>query len=193
MPITPTYGLPYPSLSDPPNGPAQFQDLAEEVEVELTRIDADVAGNESTFNDIIRGFAPPTQTGSGSLSSAAQAIIMTVSIVDPGFSYYVIAGGSIGWAMSGATQPGGLLVGAITIDSAVYNVNVLRHGHQVSHSLGAGFTQPTCVVPTTRSDVFGAFVGAKTVRLIARNSSAVTMTIPAAGLDTTLHVRIVPS
>lgn len=40
MPTTPTYGLPYPALSDAPNGPSQIQALATEVEVELTRVDA---------------------------------------------------------------------------------------------------------------------------------------------------------
>ena len=40
MPVTPIYGIPYPALSDPPNGPSQMQALALEVEVELARIDA---------------------------------------------------------------------------------------------------------------------------------------------------------
>lgn len=39
MPSTPIYGIPYPALGDPPNGPAQLQALATEVEVELNRID----------------------------------------------------------------------------------------------------------------------------------------------------------
>lgn len=39
MPLTPVYSLPYPALSDAPNGPAQIQALAEEVEAELVRLD----------------------------------------------------------------------------------------------------------------------------------------------------------
>ena len=35
MPVTPTYAFPYPALSDPPNGPAQFQALATAVENQL--------------------------------------------------------------------------------------------------------------------------------------------------------------
>lgn len=35
MPTTPTYSLPYPALSDPPNGPGAFEDLAEAVETVL--------------------------------------------------------------------------------------------------------------------------------------------------------------
>lgn len=50
MPTTPIYGIPYPSLSDPPNGPAQFQALALEVETELVRVDsaATTLGNRVT-------------------------------------------------------------------------------------------------------------------------------------------------
>src|SRR5688572_18584145 len=103
MPTTPTYGLPYPQLSDPPDGPAQFQALADEVEVELTRVDARIASGEQ----LLAGFAAPTQTGSGTLSvGGTGATIMTVAIADPGFSYYIIAGGSIGWAVIAATSPG---------------------------------------------------------------------------------------
>lgn len=43
MPNTPIYGLPYPSLTEPPDGPDQIQALAEAVETELSRIDGDVA------------------------------------------------------------------------------------------------------------------------------------------------------
>ena len=39
MAVTPTYNFPYPSLSDPPNGPAQIGALALAVEDELERID----------------------------------------------------------------------------------------------------------------------------------------------------------
>lgn len=43
MPSTPIYGLPYPSLSDPPDGPAQIGALAQAVEDELNRIDGELA------------------------------------------------------------------------------------------------------------------------------------------------------
>jgi len=190
MPTTPTYGLPYPQLSDPPDGPAQFQALADEVEVELTRVDARIANGEQ----LLAGFAAPTQTGSGTLSvGGTGATIMTVAIADPGFSYYIIAGGSIGWAVIAATSPGNLLEGSVTIDSTTYTTNRLAGGFSISHSLGAGFTQPTLVVPVKRSDSFGVLSGAHTVRLIARNSGGTNMTIPASGVDTTLTVRIVRS
>lgn len=55
MPTTPIYGFPYPSLSDPPNGPAQFQALAQAVETQIQRLDsipaavsATVAGDVNT-------------------------------------------------------------------------------------------------------------------------------------------------
>jgi len=46
--VTPIYSLPYPSLTDAPNGPAQIQSLAEEVETELARIDSGL--NTNTAN-----------------------------------------------------------------------------------------------------------------------------------------------
>lgn len=39
MGSTPTYGLRYPELTDEPNGPLAFETLAEDVEVEVGRID----------------------------------------------------------------------------------------------------------------------------------------------------------
>lgn len=43
MATTPIYGIPYPVLGDAPNGPAQLQALALEVENELVRVDAAAA------------------------------------------------------------------------------------------------------------------------------------------------------
>lgn len=47
MPTTPTYALPYQSLTVAPNGPTLGQDLAEAVETELARIDADNAAQDA--------------------------------------------------------------------------------------------------------------------------------------------------
>lgn len=41
MATTPSQGLPYPALTDPPNGPAQFQSLAAAVEPKLVGVFAD--------------------------------------------------------------------------------------------------------------------------------------------------------
>ncbi len=188
MPSTPTYGLPYPALSDPPNGPAQIQALAEEVETELTRIDATADADQS----LLTGLASPSQTGSGTLASGAQATIMTVSITDPGFSYHIIAFGTLDWAMNAATQPGNLMYASITVDSTSYNTNVLCQGFGVSLSLAAQFNQPTIPTGMRRSDTGGPYSGAHTVRLIARNGAVwATALIPASSAVTSLFVRIV--
>lgn len=141
-------------------------------------------------------FAPPALSGSGTFSSGTQLIIATVNITDPGYSYYIHADGAIGWTVVAANIPGRLIEGAITVDSTVYNTNRMCAGFEVSQSVGAGFTQPTLVVPHDRSDrFFPAFTGPHTVRLIARNTStpAADYTIPAAAVDTKLNVRIVPA
>lgn len=135
-----------------------------------------------------------TEVGNGTLAPGGNgATIMSVAIPDPGWTYYIVASASCGWAMSAATQPGNLIEGSITIDSTVYNTNRLRAGYSVSHSLGAAFTQPTLVVPMRRSDSFGAFSGGKTIRLMVRNSGAVNMTIPAGAADTSLSVWVHPA
>lgn len=189
MPTTPIYGLPYPALSDPPNGPAQIQALAEGVESELQRIDA----TADTDQSLLSGFTSPTQTGSGTLVVGGNgAVIMTVVIPNPGFQYYVVASASLGWAVTAGASPGNLLIASITLDSTVYSTNVLRWGFGVSHSLSAGFSQQTIHVSPWRSDGFGAFSGSHTVRLIARYSGpASSATIPAASSETSLFVRIV--
>lgn len=187
MPSTPTYGIPYPSLSDSPNGPAQMQALALEVENEITRVDARIATDET----LLAGFAPAAQVASGTLNSAVAVTVASVVISDPGFSYHILVSGACGWSMTGASAPGNLFEGSITLDSATYNVNRIVGGFVVSHSLGAGFTQPTLILPVKRSDAFGAQTGAHTIRLIVRNSSAAQMNVTAAAVDTTLMVRIV--
>ncbi len=187
MPTTPTYGLPYPSLSDPPNGPAQFQALADEVEVELTRIDARVASGET----LLAGFAPVAQTGSGALAVGASLTVASLAISDPGFAYHAIAVGSCGWTITAASAPGNLFEGAITVDSTTYNVNRISAGYIVSASIGASFTQPTLLVPLKRSDSMGTLTGAHTLRLIVRNTGGTAFNVPAAGADTSFMVRIV--
>jgi hypothetical protein len=49
---TPTYGLPFPELTDAPNGAAQIEALATGVETELVRIDADVATAEADITTL---------------------------------------------------------------------------------------------------------------------------------------------
>jgi hypothetical protein len=72
MPNTPIYGLPYPALTEPPDGPAQFEALAEAVESELARID----GNVSAVTTVTDKFATvvlvtTTQNTSGTTTSTS--------------------------------------------------------------------------------------------------------------------------
>lgn len=52
MPTTPVYSFPYPSLSDPPNGPAQFQALATAVENKIITIDSTDATQNSNISTL---------------------------------------------------------------------------------------------------------------------------------------------
>lgn len=79
MPTTPIYGLPYPSLSDPPNGAAQIQALAEAVESELQRID----GTPVTV----------TAADSGSVSTTSATFVTLAG--DPGVAFTAPASGRV--------------------------------------------------------------------------------------------------
>lgn len=61
MAQTPIYGLPYPTLLDPPNGADLGRNLAEAVESELSRIDADLARLDD-LTDRSGGTYQPTLT-----------------------------------------------------------------------------------------------------------------------------------
>lgn len=64
MPTTPTYGIPYPALTESPNGPAQMQALAEEVETEIARVDGDIAGLTTDLAALDTEVGPVTEWAS---------------------------------------------------------------------------------------------------------------------------------
>jgi hypothetical protein len=94
VPFTPIYGLPYPSLSDPPNGPAQFQALAEAVEAELDRIDDTISG------------VPVTQSSSVAATVSTTSTTYVALAGDPGIAFTAPTSGrvmiSIGGALTGS-------------------------------------------------------------------------------------------
>lgn len=94
MPFTPIYGLPYPSLSDPPNGPAQFQALAEAVEAELDRIDDTISG------------VPITQSSSVAATVSTTSTTYVALAGNPGLSFTAPTSGrvviAIGAALTGS-------------------------------------------------------------------------------------------
>lgn len=184
MSSTPTYGYRYPALTDAPNVPLWVQNLAEDAEDETARIDA----NSATTNSLLLGYAAPTQLASGTLGTATSVTVMSVSISDPGFTYRIKASGSVGWGVVAGSIGGNLFECSITLDSTVYNTGVISKGFVLSHSISAGFSQPTCQVGMS---VTGNQTGAHTMRLIARNSGATSYTIPAANLENTFTVCIV--
>jgi hypothetical protein len=187
MAATPIYNWPYSGPSDPPDGPAQQGALALAIEADVDRIDGEIAD----LKELLAGYSG-TQTGNATISAGAQLIISSVSIPDPGYAYYIFVDGAFGWNVVAATIAGRLCEGAITLDSAVYNVQRIIAGYQPSDSIGAGFTQGTIVVPHKRTD---AVTGGHTVRLIARNttSPAADITFPAAMADFGFNVRIAPA
>ena len=55
MPTTPNYSLPFPSLSDPPNVPADLEALAEAADAELLRIEKGT-GVRNVSSELINGW-----------------------------------------------------------------------------------------------------------------------------------------
>ena len=135
-------------------------------------------------------FDKPAQTGSGSLTTASAATIMTVSVADPGYAYKIQASGGLDWGMVAASTPGNLVFCSITLDSATYNSGNFAFGDTVSLSLGAGFSQNTIIASPGATS---SLTGAHTIRNIARNGAGGTITLPAAAPGTNLSVLLVPA
>lgn len=118
MATTPIYGLPYPTLSDAPNGAAQIQALAQAVETQLQRLDSVPAA--------------VTASDSGAVSTTSSTFVALAG--DPGVAFTAPPSGrvlvTIGsafdgnaadtWSMMGFQIRTGSVVGSGTI---VYAAN----------------------------------------------------------------------
>lgn len=71
MGTTPVYALPYPALTDAPNGPAQLQSLATAVETQLSRIDTDATSKG-------RGLVKWGQRTTASLTTTTEVGVLRV-------------------------------------------------------------------------------------------------------------------
>lgn len=106
MPSTPTYGLPYPALSDQPHGPLQVQALAEEVEVELARIDAGFLNAATAFTAALEAtgsttFVDLTTVGpSVTVTTRTKVLVMYMAQI---FNTTSTASSRMSYAISGAT------------------------------------------------------------------------------------------
>jgi hypothetical protein len=126
---TPIYGLPYPSLSDPPNGPAQFQALAEAVEAELDRIDDTISGVPITQSSSVAATVSTTST-----SYVALAGNPGLSFTAPTSGRVIIAIGAAltgsaadTYAMMGFQVRTGAVIGSGTIIQAADNNEVVAN------------------------------------------------------------------
>jgi hypothetical protein len=90
--VTPIYGFPYPALSDPPNGPAQIQALAEAVEADLAVTDANIATlniTGLTYSRVLGGKVRTTNASATSGSTELQ-VLDTGSVSLPASSRFLI-------------------------------------------------------------------------------------------------------
>ena len=78
MPVTPIYSLPFPSLSDSPNGPAQIQSLATATESAINGVDNRVGSIEAAYP---RGRIASATSASTALSTSEAVVdIFTVAL-----------------------------------------------------------------------------------------------------------------
>ncbi len=91
MGVTPTYGFPYPALSDPPNGPAQFQALAEAVEADLIVTDANIATINATAPTYMKFLGGTRRTSSsGAINTTETVCTTTGAVALPANSWFAI-------------------------------------------------------------------------------------------------------
>lgn len=75
---TPTYGLTYQELGDAPNGAGVGENLAEDVEAELVRIDSDVADRPLSVN-VDAALALRLQTVTSNLKLQRGTVVVTIN------------------------------------------------------------------------------------------------------------------
>lgn len=77
--ITPTYGLRYPELVDPPDGAALGKNLADDVEAELVRVDASLADAQATAAGDVAACTLPAGV-SGTVTATRRGAVSVVQI-----------------------------------------------------------------------------------------------------------------
>jgi hypothetical protein len=100
MPDTTRYSLPYPDVTDPPNGPDQLQNLAEAVETTLGPIQ-DLLTTLSQF-----GVRKGSDTGRSSNTTTSADPTLKVTL--PANKYYLLTSVIIYTGVSGADLKGGI-------------------------------------------------------------------------------------
>ena len=94
MGVTPTYGFPYPALTDSPNGPAQIQALAEAVEADLVVTDANITNLVATGLTYMK-FLGGTQRSSDTAAITAETVVSTSGAISLPASSLILVRGRI--------------------------------------------------------------------------------------------------
>lgn len=151
MLTTPVYGLPYPELTDAPNGAAQLQQLAETLEAVLQPIEAAVFVPKIIMGRVV----VPTSTGPfdvfcGFRPQRIEIVTARGSDTSPS-----------SWSESGATQ---YAEGHGGLDT---NGNLIQHLHAI-------YADPTSAFHRTRVDRIGGYLFGSTTLLAVAELTAFT-------------------
>lgn len=186
MPQTPNYSLPYPAISDPPNGPAQISALASGVDSTILAVYNTLATAMDTKRHKV--LPEPAQTGTGTLASGATLTLASIAIADPGWPYRITTSGAILWSLgASATVPASVGLEVRADVNAWSDTLYLSKGiHPVfiasNFSLPAGC--PTRTPPTV-------YTGPHTLYLIAKNLAGGPAVLGTDGYA--FHVAITPT
>jgi hypothetical protein len=180
--VTPNYSIPYPALTDAPNGPAQMQALAAQVDAVVARKPpAPVAAVwQNGVSDIV-------------LSTSVHSPLLVVSVADPGYPYTLDVSACVA-VIQGSSWAGPALPSIDVLASLTSATGTVISGSQGSGyyvSAGAGYN---AVLPNAPS---GTLTGSQAVYLSAENLNTAggTMTCQfasLAGKKSWLYVKVVP-
>ena len=153
MGATGTYALPFQDDNDPPDGPALGEDLAEAVEDELIRIDADVATLDGRV-DVLEAWTVEVYRSSDSASKTNNTFASDTQLVTPSLpaSSTWLVEGWLWWASSSTTPDfkaqfigpaGGDIVWSLvsiitsaTSNSGAIDIGVQAGGFGTAHTRG---------------------------------------------------------
>lgn len=180
MPNTPVLTLPYPALSDQPNGPSQLQALATATETAIL--------DRSTKAKTLK-IAQPTQTGFGTVNPGTNMTIATMNIADPGYTYQLCVWGAI--LIFSTTNE---MIGQINLDNSSFLAVGAGNAPNAASLCWASqnYGGPDQGTLNLLEGISGNLTGAHTCYFILRNNAGASSATAYQGYSYRFQGRILP-
>jgi hypothetical protein len=187
MAVTPNYSIPYPALTDAPNGPAQMQALATQVDTSL----AAVAAKKTQA-----GLTEVWANGVSDISVlTTNTTLVSVTIADPGWPYKLRCSGQVDYYGYGTFTAGAgpYCLGFVLLDSPTSGT-VISQANGFPQSSNATLDGFTTLIDRVHPNGSTSLTGAHTVYLVARGSIAMGCRYSSfTGEATYLNVDLIPA